>query len=280
MSNREAFLARVRQAAEQGRQYRVHVQDVPADIGYVGAGGDLVQRFCEEVTAVGGQVFGVNTVERARDKLRELLVEAKAGSAVCWQHELLKRVGLDPVIAALLGTGSIIQGFYRETTLPSYNGALTGKYKLFSVQVSASRSVTPGNGVYLASASENYQAGYSYTGLRKASFGVSGGYSKLGSIGQSLSGYGQYTGGVNGNYNVMKYVSITARYDYRQSIIDLVGYNRKANRFTLGFTFSPAEIPFSWIRRSSPLVSKGMLISKATSERCPQCVRANPTSRS
>jgi len=169
-----------------------------------------------------------------------------SGGGYFAQSEGLKRVGLDPVIAALLGTGSIIQGFYRETTLPSYNGALTGKYKLFSVQVSASRSVTPGNGVYLASASENYQAGYSYTGLRKASFGVSGGYSKLGSIGQSLSGYGQYTGGVNGNYNVMKYVSITARYDYRQSIIDLVGYNRKANRFTLGFTFSPAEIPFSW----------------------------------
>ena len=36
MSHRESFLARVRQAAEQGRQYRVHVEHVPDEIGYLG----------------------------------------------------------------------------------------------------------------------------------------------------------------------------------------------------------------------------------------------------
>ena len=35
MSHRESFLARVRQAAEQGRQYRVHVEHVPDEIGYL-----------------------------------------------------------------------------------------------------------------------------------------------------------------------------------------------------------------------------------------------------
>jgi L-lactate dehydrogenase complex protein LldG len=101
MSNREPFLARVRQAAEQGRQYRVHVQDLPADIGYVGAGTDLAQRFVEEVTAVGGQTFVVGSVDGARAKLGELLSEAKAASAVCWQHELLERVGLKGVLVDL-----------------------------------------------------------------------------------------------------------------------------------------------------------------------------------
>jgi L-lactate dehydrogenase complex protein LldG len=94
MSDRDSFLARVRQAAAVGQQYRVHLQSLPADVGYVGVGEDLVQRFCEEVTAVGGQTFIVDSVEGARSKLRELLSAANAASAVCWRHAVLDRIGL------------------------------------------------------------------------------------------------------------------------------------------------------------------------------------------
>lgn len=100
MGNRDTFLQRVKKAAEQGRQYRVHVQDVPPDIGYVGVGGDLVQRFAEEVTAVGGQACVVADADDARGKLAELLSLAKAQSAVCWQHELLDRVAIQKVLAS------------------------------------------------------------------------------------------------------------------------------------------------------------------------------------
>lgn len=99
MSNREAFLSRIRQAAEQGRQYRVHVQEVPPEIGYVGVGTDLVQRFAEEVTAVGGQTFVVADIEAARTKLGDLVVEARAQSVVCWQHEVLDQVAVREVLA-------------------------------------------------------------------------------------------------------------------------------------------------------------------------------------
>jgi len=98
MSNREAFLSKVRQAADQGRQYRVHTQEVPPDIGYIGVGSDLVQRFAEEVTTVGGQAFVVANATAARIKLRDLLTEAKATSAVCWQHELLDRLTIHDVL--------------------------------------------------------------------------------------------------------------------------------------------------------------------------------------
>jgi L-lactate dehydrogenase complex protein LldG len=99
MGNRNEFLGRVKAAAEQGRQYRVHVQDVAADIGYVGVGSDLVQRFAEEVTAVGGQAFVVANVNAARAKLAELVAEAKAASALCWQHELLDSVAIRDLLA-------------------------------------------------------------------------------------------------------------------------------------------------------------------------------------
>jgi len=100
MSNRDGFLARVRQAAEQGRQYRVHVQAGPANVGYVGAGGDLCARLAEEVNAVGGQAFVVSDLKAAGEQLQSLLAEEDAASAVCWRHELLDRLGLGNLLAA------------------------------------------------------------------------------------------------------------------------------------------------------------------------------------
>lgn len=99
MGSKDSFLSRVRQAAEQGRQYRVHVQEVPDEIGYVGVGTDLVQRFAEEVTAVGGQALVVADVALARQKLAELLTQAEAQSVVCWQHELLDRAAVRELLA-------------------------------------------------------------------------------------------------------------------------------------------------------------------------------------
>jgi L-lactate dehydrogenase complex protein LldG len=100
MTSRDAFLSRVRQAAEQGRAYRVHVRPVPEGTGYIGAGGDLCERFAEEVNAVGGQAFLVNDSAAAGEKLRQLLSEADAATAVCWQHELLERLQLAELLAA------------------------------------------------------------------------------------------------------------------------------------------------------------------------------------
>ena len=100
MSNRESFLARVQRAAELGRQYRVHLQPVAEEIGYVGAQGDLCQRLAEEVNAVGGTAFVVDDLKAAREQLGGLLAEAGAESAVCWRHVLLDRLGLRDFLAS------------------------------------------------------------------------------------------------------------------------------------------------------------------------------------
>ena len=92
--SRDAFLTRVRQAAEMGRAYRVHLQEVPEDVGYVGVDGDLVQRFAAEVDEVGGQSYLVHDAAGACAALSRLVEEAGATSALCWQHELLERIGL------------------------------------------------------------------------------------------------------------------------------------------------------------------------------------------
>src|SRR5207248_2218350 len=99
MSDRNAFLARVRQAAEQGRQYRVHLMSIPDDIGYLGAGDNLVERFASEVNAVGGQAYVVPDLQAARRRLKELLTEAGAISALCWRHPLLDRLDLAELLS-------------------------------------------------------------------------------------------------------------------------------------------------------------------------------------
>jgi L-lactate dehydrogenase complex protein LldG len=100
MAERETFLNRVRQAAEQGRRYRVHSRPVPEGVGYLGAGGNLCQRFAAEVTAVGGEAFIVADLAAARQRLVMLLAESAATSTVCWQHELLDRLGMGELLGS------------------------------------------------------------------------------------------------------------------------------------------------------------------------------------
>ena len=92
--SRESFLNRVRQAAQAGRAYRVHLKPVPPEIGYVGTDGDLCDKMAEEVDAVGGKAFRVPDLLAARELLAALLEEAAAKSALCWEHEVLTRLGL------------------------------------------------------------------------------------------------------------------------------------------------------------------------------------------
>lgn len=103
--SREAFLDRVRQAAQVGQAHRVHLYPVPPEVGYVGCEGDLCERFATEVAAVGGEAHSVPDLPAARGALEKLLDELhparSAGGtcgALCWQHELLTRLGLDELL--------------------------------------------------------------------------------------------------------------------------------------------------------------------------------------
>lgn len=96
---REEFLSRVRSAAASGRAYRVHVQhDIPAEAGYVGAGPDPAERLAAEVNAVGGFAQLVDDDVAARAALVELLERYAPGSAFCWQHPLLERLGVPAIL--------------------------------------------------------------------------------------------------------------------------------------------------------------------------------------
>jgi L-lactate utilization protein LutC len=96
---REAFLQRVRQAAEQGRAYRVATRTLPDDIGYVGTKGDVCESLAAEVIAVGGEAYLVDDLLAARDTVVRLCSEVEAKTALCWQHDLLERLGLAELLS-------------------------------------------------------------------------------------------------------------------------------------------------------------------------------------
>jgi L-lactate dehydrogenase complex protein LldG len=97
--NRDAFLARVRESAHRGRAYRVHVDELPDDVSYIGGGDDLCARMSREVDEVGGTSAVVDSIEAAREAVAGLLEQYHARKAFCWQHETLDRIGLAELLA-------------------------------------------------------------------------------------------------------------------------------------------------------------------------------------
>jgi L-lactate utilization protein LutC len=92
---RNAFLARVREAAAAGRAYQVaHNPEATADASYVGGGDDPVGTFLQEWTAVGGNGLRVQSIDEAHDFLKMLIEKHGVKSALCWKHPFLERLDI------------------------------------------------------------------------------------------------------------------------------------------------------------------------------------------
>jgi hypothetical protein len=157
----------------------------------------------------------------------------------------LQQVAISPIIAALLGTSVGTQRFNRTDVYPSGSMTISGRLKNSGVSFGYAETVVPGNGVYLTSRQNSGTFSYSYTGIRRWNFGVSGGYYALQSIGQGIPNYGQWTGGAGATYTLGKAFHLVARYDARHQDINVLGYRRTGDRATFGLAFSPGNVPLS-----------------------------------
>ncbi|RIK78390.1 MAG: hypothetical protein DCC68_15345 [Planctomycetota bacterium] len=100
--SREAYLARVRDATQAGRAYRIEPRgEVTPTTGYVGGGDDLCARFAAEANAVGGTAVVVRSFDEARAELAKVLRARRAESAFVWRHDVLDRLGLAGLLAEL-----------------------------------------------------------------------------------------------------------------------------------------------------------------------------------
>jgi hypothetical protein len=168
------------------------------------------------------------------------------GGVYIAEVEGLQSVAVDPEIAALLGVFTTQETFYRKSMFPEWNASLTRQFRRANLSFQYQSGVSGGNGVYLTSRVDNGNASFSYTGIRKWSFSVHGGYSRMEGIGQNLLPFSQFTGGAGVTYGLTHAIQMLARYDARhQEIINGI-YLQNSYRATIGISFSPADIPLAF----------------------------------
>jgi L-lactate utilization protein LutC len=99
LSDRDVFLARVREAAARGRAHRVAVNpQATHEAAYVGGGPDVVATFLNEWIAVGGQGARVPGTAPAREAIADFVTGCGASRVLCWKHPLLDRLEINRVL--------------------------------------------------------------------------------------------------------------------------------------------------------------------------------------
>jgi hypothetical protein len=161
------------------------------------------------------------------------------------QVQGVESTALDPTIAALLGISSVNTIFYRANLLPTGNVIFTRQFRRSSLSGAYSRTVTPGNGIFLTTKQTSYGGTYSFTGLRRMSFSMTAGKAELSSLGPSLQPFNQLYGSVNLGYRISQGMNLSMSYARRRQ--DLVNSQLRpdSSRISIGISFSPGEIPVS-----------------------------------
>jgi hypothetical protein len=157
----------------------------------------------------------------------------------------LRRVDVDPVIAAIIGRTSGIEAFYRVNYVPSMRGSLSRAFRRSTLSFNYSRGVSPGNGLYLTSRMEDAGIAYSHTAFRRWNVGVNLGYNSYSSLTQTMAQYTGYRGGGGVTCQINTWLHFVARYDARQHDAGGPLSNRLWQSGSVGLAFSPGDLPLS-----------------------------------
>lgn len=127
---------------------------------------------------------------------------------------------------------------------PTYNARLARSFQRGVAFLSSGYTVTPGNGLFLASTALSASAGCNYSGLRFWSFGATASYLRANSISNVIGPYGDDAGTLSASRQLARFVHLTfnaSAIQYRSS--SFAGYNRLTYSANLGMAFSPGSIP-------------------------------------
>jgi hypothetical protein len=169
-----------------------------------------------------------------------------AGGVFQVETQGLQMVALDPAVVEILGVTQGIQAYYRKNTLPSGEIVLTRRFKSAQLSANYTRTLNPGNGLYLSSRMENAGLTLDYRAGRKWTFSGTGIYQNYTSIGQNLYPYRGFGGGAGAAYALTGALHAVVRYDARhQEIVQTNGFTHTSYRVSLGLAFSPGDLPLS-----------------------------------
>jgi hypothetical protein len=152
---------------------------------------------------------------------------------------------LSPALAALYGQRTFSVVSYVKNAVPSGAATLKRQFQRSALTFSYTRGVISGNGFSTTARQETAAAGYSYSGIRRMSLTVDGGYYSLSGFGQLLGKTSQASAGAAASYNLMRATHLTLRYDYRDQQVYNTSFVLQGSRVAVGLIFSPGNIPLS-----------------------------------
>lgn len=160
------------------------------------------------------------------------------------ESKFIQSVPVDPIITQLFGITSTTAVIYSVTYLPNINARLSEVFHKGVLYVGGGHTVTPGNGLFLTTYMTRFTGGYTYTGIRRWSFAAQGEYDRGSSIANINGVYGDYGGGVSASRSVTRYMHILfSATGLQYTSPTLAAYNRPVYNVTVGFGFSPGDLP-------------------------------------
>jgi hypothetical protein len=159
------------------------------------------------------------------------------------ERRALRRVQLAPSVASLVGQNVILQPIEAVNYFPAADARLTRQFHRASMALGYSHSIDPGNGVYLASKRDTFDAGFTYSSLRRWNIGFNGGYGVYKSLTDNLGHYHSYRAGAGFTYKLFSYVHLIGRFDSDAYQIAATQFARDRYRVTFGLAFASPEFP-------------------------------------
>jgi hypothetical protein len=160
------------------------------------------------------------------------------------ESKFIQTVPVDPAVAAIIGITQSSEVVYSARYVPNFEGRLSRTFHKGVFYVSAGHTVTPGNGLFLTSTSTHASTGYTYTGLRKWSFGANVTYMSARSIGNVIGDYGGANASVTASRQISRSLHWVASFNAeRYNSSDFAKYNQMIYGASMGFGWSPGDVP-------------------------------------
>ncbi len=160
------------------------------------------------------------------------------------ETKFVQSVPVDPAVAAIIGITQSSQIVYSVRYVPNVSGRLSRTFHKGVLYITGGHVVTPGNGLFLTSAATIASVGYTYTGLRRWSFGANISYLRAKSIGNVIGDYGDTIAYVNMSRQLVRSLHAVASFSGRKyTSSNFSAYNLTVYTGTIGLGWSPGDVP-------------------------------------
>ena len=127
---------------------------------------------------------------------------------------------------------------------PDFGARISHSFHRGAVYVNGGEAITPGNGLFLTSRSQNVSAGYGYSGLRRWSLSTGVSYVRSLSLGNIQGGYGQVSGSFAMSRQIMGHLSFVTSFSATQyQSGSFTSYNHLIYSGAVGLGYSSRSIP-------------------------------------